>query len=200
MTAPDERKAKIRAEIRAVRNSLSEDEVLIRSQTVITRLADMDEFRVASTVACYLAMPGEVQTERLIRLCRTGSKRVAVPAFREPVGRYELAWLDPETLLTPGLGKVLEPTTPQWLDEIAPDLVITPLLAFDPAGNRLGHGRGHYDRLFAETPARLAFRVGLAFDFQMRPDLPVRAHDVMLNAVVTESALRRMAVPGCRDA
>lgn len=198
MREPEQVKAAIRAEIRAARRRMSEDEVRERSRAVIARLSGMEEFRAASAVACYIAMPGEVRTESLIAICRAAGKRVAAPAFREDAGGYELAWLDPGARVVPGPGKAPEPAAPQWLGAIAPDIVVTPLLAFDPAGNRLGHGGGHYDRLFSETPAGRAFRVGLAFDFQMRPELPARPHDVMLNAVVTESALRRMA-PAARS-
>lgn len=193
MTAPDMVKAGIRAEIRAARRSMTEDDARARSRAVIARLAAMEEFRAAAIVACYIAMPGEVQTEGLIEICRAAGKRVAAPAFRADAGCYALAWLEPGAGLVPGPGKVPEPAAPRWLGAVAPDIVVTPLLAFDPAGNRLGHGCGHYDRLFSETPAGLAFRVGLAFDFQMRPELPARPHDVALNAVVTESCLHRMA-------
>jgi 5-formyltetrahydrofolate cyclo-ligase len=69
------------------------------------------------------------------------------------------------------------------------DVVFTPLVAFDAAGNRLGRGKGFYDRAFAQKtdsasrPAQL--RIGLAHDFQLVHRLTPQAHDVPLHAVVT---------------
>jgi 5-formyltetrahydrofolate cyclo-ligase len=57
-------------------------------------------------------------------------------------------------------------------------------VAFSRGGLRLGRGGGHYDATLALAPG--AFRVGLAFDLQLRPDLPAEPHDLALDAIVTE--------------
>lgn len=73
------------------------------------------------------------------------------------------------------------------------DVIIIPLLAFDESGNRLGYGGGWYDRFLAEQPQ--ALKIGLAYDVQRAPTLPVEPHDRSLDYVVTEAnifpALRR---------
>jgi len=75
------------------------------------------------------------------------------------------------------------------------DLVVTPGLAFDSSGGRLGHGGGHYDRLLAGTTMQQAFKVGLALECQMVERVPMNARDIRLDAVVTERAVyRRQAV------
>ncbi len=91
-------------------------------------------------------------------------------------------------------GDPLEPDTagcpaPLPLAEIVdPDLVITPLLAFDDFGGRLGQGGGYYDRTFAVRPT--AIRIGLAFAGQRVDRLPVEAHDIRLHGVLTEAGYR----------
>lgn len=70
--------------------------------------------------------------------------------------------------------------------EVSPDLILTPLLAFDAALNRLGYGAGHYDRAFAANMA--ARRVGVAWDAQQVDSLPVDSWDVPLHAVATETS------------
>jgi len=74
-------------------------------------------------------------------------------------------------------------------DEMVPDLVLVPMLAFDRQGHRLGYGGGYYDR----TIARLrevgdVLAVGLAFSGQVRDELPVEPHDMHLDWIITESA------------
>ena len=71
---------------------------------------------------------------------------------------------------------------------VDPDLIITPLLAFDDFGGRLGQGGGYYDRTFAARPD--AIRIGLAYAGQNIPRLPTEDHDVRLHGVLTEVGYR----------
>jgi 5-formyltetrahydrofolate cyclo-ligase len=65
-----------------------------------------------------------------------------------------------------------------------PDLILTPLLGFDRALNRLGQGAGHYDRAFAANPR--ALRIGIAWSVQERSQIPIDPWDIPLDAVLTE--------------
>lgn len=69
--------------------------------------------------------------------------------------------------------------------KVHPDLIVTPLLAFDQFGHRLGQGGGYYDRTFAARPD--AARVGLAWAAQEVERLPAEGHDMPLHGVLTES-------------
>lgn len=71
---------------------------------------------------------------------------------------------------------------------VTPDLILTPLLAFDGAGGRLGQGGGYYDRTFAALPE--AIRIGLAFAGQEVDHLALEPHDIRLHGVLTESDYR----------
>ncbi len=88
------------------------------------------------------------------------------------------------------VGDELEPDAagcpaPLPLAEVVdPDLILTPLLAFDDFGGRLGQGGGYYDRTFAARPD--VVRIGLAFDGQRVARLPMDGHDVRLHGVLTE--------------
>ena len=74
---------------------------------------------------------------------------------------------------------------------VDPDLVLTPLLAFDAWGGRLGQGGGYYDRTFAARPD--VTRIGFAYAGQQVDDLPVEAHDIRLHGVLTETGYRAFA-------
>ena len=74
---------------------------------------------------------------------------------------------------------------------VTPDLIITPLLAFDAAGGRLGQGGGYYDRTFAALPD--AHRIGFAYAGQELENLALEPHDIRLHGVLTETGYR--AVP-----
>lgn len=77
-----------------------------------------------------------------------------------------------------------EPTGPEYttLDNV--QMIIVPGVAFDRSGNRMGRGRGFYDRLLKSTPR--AYKVGVAFNFQMVDHVPIEDFDVPMNAVIAE--------------
>lgn len=74
---------------------------------------------------------------------------------------------------------------------IDPDLILTPLLAFDGRGGRLGQGGGYYDRTFAARPD--VTRIGFAYAGQEVAELPAETHDVRLHGVLTETGYRPFA-------
>ena len=92
------------------------------------------------------------------------------------------AWRPGEALVRGQLG-IEEPDGP----EVAPDLLLVPLLAFSRAGGRLGYGAGHYDRYLAAHPG--VRTVGVAFAAQEMQALPLERHDVPLMAIATEREL-----------
>jgi 5-formyltetrahydrofolate cyclo-ligase len=90
--------------------------------------------------------------------------------------------------VAPGYCGILEPQ-PRRTRAVAPEtleLALIPGVAFDLRGGRLGLGAGFYDRLLSQLPRGIPM-VGLAFDFQVIPRLPLQPHDILLDAIVTES-------------
>jgi 5-formyltetrahydrofolate cyclo-ligase len=180
-------KAALRLQVREHRRALDAGWVAEASEAVARRVRAMPEFARARTVACYLALPGEVRTERLLESAWRAGKRVCVPACRPDTGGYALAWLDRgEPVATPAGRMAREPAAPRWVGAERLDLALVPGVAFDRRGARLGHGGGHYDRLLARTAVGL--KVGLAFEWQIAERLPAGPRDVPMDRVVSERA------------
>ncbi len=94
-------------------------------------------------------------------------------------------WRPAETLVPDAYGI---PAPPSSAPEVHPNLMITPLLAFDRQGGRLGQGAGHYDRTLARLrKSRPVYVLGLAFAGQEIDAVPVDSHDQRLDAIVTET-------------
>ncbi len=66
------------------------------------------------------------------------------------------------------------------------DLIIVPGVAFDKKGNRIGHGKGYYDRLLDKTNAT---KIGLAFEFQLLKEIPTDKHDLPIDILITEKRI-----------
>lgn len=174
-----------RLEARARRAQLKPEDVAAWSQQIAERVQGLKEFRRAKVAALYLALPGEVQTASLLTACHRLGQRVCVPAFDNRAGRYRLAWLTANDILTVGRLEVPEPLEPVWVAQPdTVDVALVPGLAFDVSGRRLGHGRGWMDRLLEGLSA---YKIGLAFTAQLVTAVPRLAHDVLMDAVVTEN-------------
>lgn len=192
------RKESIRTEMRARCAALTPTRIRRASINVQRALLKLPEWMAARQICLYLALPEEIQTRALLAACWQTGKQVLVPAYRPKLRRYGLSRLGPDAPLKKGRWNVLEPAHPRWVAtrSARPGLVVTPGLAFDRHGGRLGHGLGYYDRLLAEMARQQVCKVGLAFDCQLVARVPMNMRDIRLDAVVTErSVYRRPARP-----
>jgi 5-formyltetrahydrofolate cyclo-ligase len=143
---------------------------------VIDRLGD------SRVVAGYVAMGGEIDPLGALVEATARGVAVALPRIEDPAGPMRfLRWTPGEFLEAGPLG-VRQPAADAA--EIRPDLILTPLVAFDRALARLGQGAAFYDRAFAVLPE--ARRIGLAWAVQEVDGLPTEAWDIPLHAIATE--------------
>jgi len=157
------------------------------SEAIRRKVFRLTAFRRAKTVCCYVALPYEVQTWRMIEGMLQRGKRVVVPVAHPRTTRLELSEIrDPTAELAPGAYGVHEPVRtarrPVRLRDV--HLVLVPGLAFDRRGHRLGHGHGYFDRFLARLP-KATPTVGLAFRSQLLDRLPVAAHDHAVQQILT---------------
>jgi 5-formyltetrahydrofolate cyclo-ligase len=183
-------KRRLRQAASAARRALPDRET--RSRGICERLLATTAYRDARTVLFYVDLDHEVQTRECLSAALAAGKRVLVPyCVGDDLGLFHLHHLDE---LEPRTFGILEPPEPLRaladraiaLEEV--DLVVVPGVAFDPSGARLGWGRGYYDRLLREAP-RSACLVGLAYECQIFPALPVEPHDVRMDLVISEAAV-----------
>jgi len=157
------------------------------SEAIWRKVCRLTAFRHAAMVCCYVALPYEVQTWEMIEDMLSKGKRVAVPVMQPRTKRLLLSEVrDPDAELAPGPFGVWEPTPAAR--RVIPlrdvDLVLVPGVGFDRRGHRLGHGEGYFDRFLARLPRHVP-TVGLAYRFQLLPDLPTSTHDHAVQTVLT---------------
>jgi 5-formyltetrahydrofolate cyclo-ligase len=187
-TSIRERKRQIRRTVLAMRQALPAAEHLTGSRNVWQRLIDLSWYQQARVILGYMAIGQEVLTDGLLRQAIASRKQVVLPVVQADRQRLALyAVQDIEHDVAPGYQGILEPqpmrTHAVGLETL--DLAIVPGVAFDTEGTRLGFGMGFYDRLLSELHQAIP-KIGLAFEFQVVPRLPRQAHDVRLDAIVTE--------------
>jgi 5-formyltetrahydrofolate cyclo-ligase len=178
-------KTLLRASLRGLRRTFA----LETPDAADRAAARLPAARLASAViaAGYRAQGFEMDPSPLMGRLADAGARLALPAAsRDDAPLVFRAFAFGDSLAPDAFG-VASPL-PQ-APEVFPDLVITPLLAFDRYGGRIGQGGGHYDRTLAALRARgPVFVLGLAYAGQEVARLPMEPHDERLDAILTEKA------------
>ncbi len=179
-------KATLRKELRSTRRkfvqaiALSELNLVFRVPAGPLRLLFTD----TRNIAIYSSVGDEAPTHHLIQFLLDAGKTVALPRI-EPDGTMEFYGISNTSNLHSGFRGIPEPGAEA--QQVAPDVVIAPLLGFDARLQRLGQGGGYYDRAFVRYPE--ATRIGLAWSIQQIEQVPIEPHDIPLHMVVTEKAI-----------
>lgn len=177
-------KDEIRKAIRVQRAQMTLDSIGKHSKAALARLKELDELKQASRIACYLAKPYEVQTQRFVEDLLTEGKQVCVPRHIDRQYGYAWSWVHPAAAWRDGPWRIAEPAHFDPVDLETIDLAIVPAVSLDLQGNRVGHGGGHVDRLLSDLKCT---RVGVVFDFQLLTDeIPMEEHDVPVQIIVTD--------------
>lgn len=140
--------------------------------------------RYGPTVALYLPIGSEIDPKPLMGKLVAAGAKLALPCVQDDGSMVYRAYTRGDMLEQRAFG-LLEPN-PE-VPEVNPTLVITPLLGFDRNGNRLGYGKGHYDRALTRLREQgRVFVCGLAYFGQEVEAVPAEPHDVPLDWVMTE--------------
>jgi len=162
----------------------TEQERKSKSELIEKKLLEQEEFIQAERIMFYLAFDGEVMTESMINKARERGKQIYVPMCDTREKTLRPCVLMKDSVLSRGPYQTLEPQIKIDLPLDKLNLVIVPALAFDKKGNRLGRGKGYYDRLL-KNMSNHTRSFGLAFDFQILPSLPVEQNDMPVDKVLS---------------
>ena len=169
----------------ALRDEIPESSRKEKSRAIFSRLKSLDEYKKARRIFIFVSMSSEVETlhwlDELLK-----DKEVLIPATKKGDPEMKMARLLSKDELVKNYWGLLE--LPEDLvparEEKACDLIITPGLAFDRAGYRLGYGGGFYDRFFSSHEG---FRLGVGFHEQLVENVPHDALDLPVHAFLSET-------------
>jgi 5-formyltetrahydrofolate cyclo-ligase len=143
-------------------------------------------FTGLAAAAVYYAQGAELDPTPLAERLAAAGVTVALPVALSWDGALQFRRWRPGEALEPDVTGI--PSPPAAAEAVTPQVVVTPLLAFDRQGGRLGQGGGHYDRTLANLRAAgLVFVLGLAYAGQELDAIPMEPHDQRLDAVLTEA-------------
>ena len=176
-------KKQIRSKILLQLKIQKEEDRKTKSRIIGQKLLHSPVFKKAKRVMFYIALSGEVDTKDMIKTAQRLGKIIAVPVCRRIPGALRPCLLGKGHRLVQGPYGIAEPAIKKAINPVDLDLVVLPGMAFDRKGNRLGRGKGYYDRFLKRLPERTV-TVGLAFGFQILPAVPATRHDVSVDKVI----------------
>ena len=176
------RKQQLRDQMIARRATLSDADRRRAGEVLAERIANLPAFATAERIFTYAHFGTELPTDALWITIMDAGKQLVLPVVVGDGVRLVIT-TDPAIQLTPGLWGIPEPSPDDpGLSSQEVDLFLLPGLAFSANGGRLGYGKGYMDRMLEDTNGA---RLGVAFDFQVVPQVPCGPQDQTLDGVVT---------------
>ena len=174
----------LRNNYKKIRDEIPESARKEKSRAIVSRLKSLDEYKKAKRIFLFVSMGSEVETihwlDDLLK-----EKEVLIPATKKGDSKMKMARLLSKDELVENYWGILE--LPEDLakarEEATCDLIITPGLAFDKNGYRMGYGGGFYDRFFS---SHAGFRLGVGFHEQLVEEVPRDDYDLPVHAFLSE--------------
>ena len=165
-----------------------------KSTEICKKILDSPQYTTATTIFAYMALPDEVDLTPVIMDALQNGKSVAVPKIISQTDNIiKFFYLDKSKNLTEqtatGTYNILEPdeSLPATPDPTQKTLILVPGRAFTKEGDRLGRGKGYYDRFLSSGLFRCARNdvvlAGVCFDFQIKKSLPIDDRDIKMDLV-----------------
>ena len=159
---------------------LSEIEKQTAAEQVFARLEKTAAFLMADRILMYHSLPDELSTHAFLKKW-SDRKHFYLPRVNGV--NLEILPYD-QSRLELGSFHIEEPTGDDVVDPSEIELMVIPAVAYDRRGNRLGRGKGFYDRLLKTTKAA---KVGIGYEFQLVDEVPVEPHDQPVDIVITQN-------------
>ena len=175
-------KKSVRKKILRKTKKLAEDVREEKSNHIANLLESNKYFLDAKNIFIYWAMPDEVVTQKIINRW-SDSKNMILPSINGDE-LFLKKFINTASLKFGENYDIPEPEGDETVDPESIDLVILPGVAFDLNYNRLGRGKGYYDKILKKINPE-AVRIGLAYDFQIINNVPVEEHDMKLDLVIS---------------
>ncbi len=185
-----DKKTALREQLLKNRNVLSLEEWERKSSEIHERLKSLIEIKQGRCIHSYISMANrkEVDTLQLIRYFLANDKQVMVPVIHSGTYKLDHSFLPSIDHLKPHKWGVLEPEDVIAANPADADLILVPMVGADEKKNRIGYGKGFYDRFLAESSQ---IKIGLCFECTVVNELPVDHFDVPLDVIVTEKRIIR---------
>lgn len=185
-------KTQLRKELLQKRNNIDGDYSISASQAIFENALQNQKIQGAKTILSYMPYGKEANILPLNQWILDSGKNLCIPRVKDSTVMEAIKIEDLDKGLVKKAFGILEPQDNLGAIDIHEiDLVLVPGVAFDKYGNRLGHGKGYYDRFLSKCSVNTIF-IGICYSFQLLESIPFSSHDVKVHYIITESSLYTM--------
>ena len=182
-------KIALRKKFLKTRDKLLEEKRILKSIAIKEKLLSIPEYKRAKVVMFYCSIQSEVMTNEMIESALSNkNKIICVPKIFTKERKMDAVEINENTCFEKGNFDILQPFDGKVIPKKEVDLIVIPALAFDFYGNRLGYGKGYYDKFLKGIKA---VKIGIAYDFQIADKLPKEEHDIKIDVLITEKRIVR---------
>ena len=182
-------KKQLRKALKEKRKDIPFEEKVIMDKKISDKIIESDYFKNAEQVLVFASTNGEFDTQYIIEDCRNRCKKVFYPLCLDGMGRMEFFKVDSPENLEIGMYNIPEPKTN--LKKYIPtenDLIIVPCLSADKSRNRIGYGKGYYDRFLKDFNG---VSICPCYSELLTDILPTDENDIKINIIVTDKEVIR---------
>ncbi|MBO5741355.1 MAG: 5-formyltetrahydrofolate cyclo-ligase [Bacteroidaceae bacterium] len=176
-----EQKKQLRKQIKEEKRKQPAEVLRMHSSALLDQLEKHPRFIASKTILCYHSLGDEVQTHAFVEKWHK-VKKILLPVVVGDI--LELRHYTGKDCLKEGAFHIEEPTGENFTDFEEIELGIIPGVSFDRQGNRLGRGKGYYDKLLPLLPH--SYNIGICYRFQAREEIPCEPFDRRMEEVWTE--------------
>ncbi len=179
-------KNKLRKKIRNLRENLSIEEVLGKSERTCNKLIETNIYKNAKIIMSYMSIKNELNTQGLNAKILSDKKKLYLPVIDKKYNMIVAREVEKLEKISKGMYNIPEPSNGKIIDKNKIDLIIVPGLVFDKNGNRIGFGMGYYDRFLKDYNGKT---IGLCYKFQIVETIISEAHDEKLDMLCSEDGI-----------
>ena len=182
------KKDELRRQAISYRKSLGAETKKSFDKKIENKLLNMWQYCETNVILIYTPVSSEINTFGIIGQALRDNKRVFLPKSIVPECSLDFYEIDGTDSLTDGLFGIKEPEAvpSKKLSDFGKGLCVVPGLVFDRQGNRIGYGKGFYDRFLADFKGET---VGLCYQENLKEEIAKGEHDVKINTVITENEI-----------
>lgn len=179
-------KKSLRLKTRKIREKLSIENKKTLSEVIIKNFLELEELKKAKTIMSYMDIKNEVETRELNKKLKALGKTVLLPSIKglgikvyEDIGEYNKSKLG-----------VLEPFEKEYEGNV--DIILVPGIVFNLKGDRIGFGKGYYDRFLSKDIYKNSLRVSIIYNFQLVDDFSGEKFDEKIDILINENNILKI--------
>lgn len=179
----------IRKEIAKLRSNLKLEDKKILDKRIFNFLIESDFYKKAKRIFIYVSYKNEVDTREIIQYSLKNNKIIYVPKINIEDKTMRAIRIHSLNELYVNKYGILEPIiVDKNYNELYFDLIVTPGIAFDKLGNRIGYGGGYYDKYLSTLENKID-KIALAYEFQVIDNIIAEKHDIKVDCLITDSEI-----------